>query len=110
MTEPRRASRRVLIWIVIGVVALVAAVAVYWALATVRCRARPATGHRRRGTVTHHRAPSPAVSTEPTHPDRRRGQVADGERVPRRPGPVPGRPRRRSRARPRTRSAPPSSR
>ena len=33
MTEPRRARRRVLTWIAIGLVALVAAVAVYWALA-----------------------------------------------------------------------------
>ena len=32
MTEPRRAPRRVLTWIAIGLVALVAAVAVYWAL------------------------------------------------------------------------------
>ena len=32
MTEPRRAPRRVLSWIAIGLVALVAAVAVYWAL------------------------------------------------------------------------------
>ena len=33
VTEPRRAPRRVLLWIAIGVLALVAAVAVYWALA-----------------------------------------------------------------------------
>jgi hypothetical protein len=32
VTEPRRAPRRVLTWIAIGLVALVAAVAVYWAL------------------------------------------------------------------------------
>ena len=32
MTEPRRAPRRVLTWIAIGLVALVAAVAAYWAL------------------------------------------------------------------------------
>ncbi len=40
MTEPRRAPRRVLTWIAIGLVALVAAVAVYWALA--RSGAAPA--------------------------------------------------------------------
>ena len=32
VTEPRRAPRRVLTWIAIGLVALVAAVAAYWAL------------------------------------------------------------------------------
>src|SRR6478672_3351133 len=32
VTEPRPASRRVLTWIAIGLVALVAAVAAYWAL------------------------------------------------------------------------------
>src|SRR6476660_887739 len=40
VTEPRRAPRRALIWIVIGLVALAAAVTVYWALA--RSGAAPA--------------------------------------------------------------------
>ena len=110
VTEPRRASRRVLTWIVVVVVALVAAVAVYWALARSGDRARPATGHRRRGPVprpprSRRRRPAP-TSVTPTGG----GAGADGERVPRRAGPVPGRPRRRSRARPRIRSGPRSSR
>ena len=68
MTEPRRAPRRVLTWILVVVLALLAAVAAYWALA--RSGAAPApppvtVGETPLPTPT---LSSPAVSTESSTP------------------------------------------
>ena len=89
MTEPRRAPRRVLLWIAIGVLALMAAVAVYWALArsgtaptpppVTVSSAPPAAGT----TITDTSAPAPTTNSAAT-----RGSGAAGERVPRRPRPL----------------------
>ena len=92
VTEPRRAPRRVLVWIVIGLVALVAAVTVYWALA--RSGAAPAPPAVTVGEAPTSTTAAPSSSAEPTTPTGGVGRSgADGERVPGRAGPVPGRAR-----------------
>ena len=78
MTEPRRASRRVLIWIVVVVVALVAAVAAYWALArSGAAPAPPAVTIQSAPPVSHTSIAASSVP-EPTTPAAGAARTANG--------------------------------